>query len=310
MAVLAKAPMVLAVDAFRAQLGRVLAAARARQRPARLSRARRIVPENERLTQALERTQQRYDETPENERVYAPIDAIRELARFCANSCSLALQLYDLEFLDSLPSLEPLLPLVAGADRGHAARRWPARETLRGRTFEAKRIYERVLTRMAQPDRAGFDDAYFRGIRLGLHYLLGLVEASMGIASAERHAQVLESDREHRVNAWRVRMPLLLNQGNADEARKCQRRAELLAAARRQGPALHRHQRRLRAASRTRSPATCSASSARSTRSPNSPRTIPAGARFLCSASATIAGCKATWPVRSRSCCPCSSKAT
>ena len=33
-------------------------------------------------------------------------------------------------------------------------------------------------------------------MRLGLHYMLGLLEASMGIASAERRAQVLETDRE------------------------------------------------------------------------------------------------------------------
>jgi hypothetical protein len=39
---------------------------------------------------------------------------------------------------------------------------------------------------------------------------------------------LLEADREHRVNAWRVRLSLHLNQGNAEEARKCMRRAELL----------------------------------------------------------------------------------
>ena len=50
----------------------------------------------------------------------------------------------------------------------------------------------------------------------------------MGIDAAEQHAQLLETDRELRVNAWRVRVVLHLNQGNADEARKCLRRAELL----------------------------------------------------------------------------------
>jgi tetratricopeptide (TPR) repeat protein len=50
----------------------------------------------------------------------------------------------------------------------------------------------------------------------------------MGLDSAETHAQVLESDRELRINAWRVRQILRLAQGDVDEARNCARRAELL----------------------------------------------------------------------------------
>jgi tetratricopeptide (TPR) repeat protein len=50
----------------------------------------------------------------------------------------------------------------------------------------------------------------------------------MGVEAAEQRAQLLEADREHRVNAWRVRLALHLNLGNAEEAKKCMRRAELL----------------------------------------------------------------------------------
>ena len=43
--------------------------------------------------------------------MYPPIDAIRELARLSASCSSIAVLSFDLAFLDSLPSLEPLLPL-------------------------------------------------------------------------------------------------------------------------------------------------------------------------------------------------------
>jgi hypothetical protein len=226
MAILGKAPHVLAVDAFRAQLGPALSLL---DRASGLYDYRALddLPAAERLARALTLAQKRHDDTPPHERVYAPIDAIHELARLCSNVCSLGMQLYDLSLLESLPSLDPLLPLSPAltvvADIVRASK-----ETLRGRTLEAKAIYEAVIARLGQPDRAGFDETYVRGIRLALHNLLGLVEGSMGSAGAERHAQILEGDREHRVNAWRVRVALHLNQGNADEARKCQRRAELL----------------------------------------------------------------------------------
>jgi tetratricopeptide (TPR) repeat protein len=225
-AVVTKAPMVFAVGSFRRQLQPVLDQLE-QDSGLRCYRELEHLPPGERLSQALARTQERFERTPEAERVYPILDAIRELAKFSANFCSIALQLMDLEFLESLPSLEPLKPLspsltvVADLIEG-------GKEGLRGRTTRTADINEAVLRRIAEPDRAGFDETYHRGIRLGIHYMLGLFDASMGIDAAEQRAQLLEADREHRVNAWRVRLSLHLNQGNAEEARKCMRRAELL----------------------------------------------------------------------------------
>jgi hypothetical protein len=225
-ALLRKAPMVMAVDTFHKQFPFVLAQL---EHDSGLAFFRELseLPLSQRLEPALTRAQERYLATPEHDRVYSPIDAIRELARFSASACSLGMQIYDLEFIERLPSLEPLLPLspaLAVVGQMIAA----CKDALGGRTLVATHAYEAVLARLAEPDRAGFDETYYRGIRLGIHYLLGLVDASMGMASAEKHAQLLEADREHRVNAWRVRVSLHLNQGNAEEARKCMRRAELL----------------------------------------------------------------------------------
>jgi tetratricopeptide (TPR) repeat protein len=225
-AVVIKAPMVFAADSFRRQLQPVLDQLEL-DSGLRSFRELEHLPPGERLAQALARTQERFERTPEVDRVYPILDAIRELAKFSASFCSIALQVLDLDFLESLPSLEPLKPLspaltvVAEIIEG-------GKEGLRGRTMRTAEINEAVLRRIAEPDRAGFDENTHRGIRLGIHYMLGLLDASMGIDAAEQRAQLLEADREHRVNAWRVRLSLHLNQGNAEEARKCMRRAELL----------------------------------------------------------------------------------
>jgi serine/threonine-protein kinase len=185
------------------------------------------VPRGERLQQALTRTRERHLATPEGERVCSIEEAIRELARLCGASCSYAAQLFDLETLERLPSLEPLLPLSPAL-----ASVWPLVEAYKdwvcGRFLQHREICQRLLTRIAAPDRGGLDEAQYKRTHAGLHYAAGLFEASLGISSVETRAQVLEAAREHRVNAWRIRMLLHLNQGNVEEARNCERRAELL----------------------------------------------------------------------------------
>ncbi len=225
-AVVFRAPLVMAVASFQRQVPEVLARLEHDSGLAFWRELAQLSP-GERLGQALTRAQERYEATPERERVYSPMDAIRELARFCASSCALGMQLFDLAFLESLPSLEPLRAL-SPALAAVAQLVQACKDTLGGRTLLAQTAHEQVLRRLAEPDRGGFDQTYHRGIHLAIHYLIGLLKASMGIAGAEEHAQLLEADREHRVNAWRVRVSLHLNQGNAEEARKAQRRAELL----------------------------------------------------------------------------------
>jgi hypothetical protein len=225
-AVLTMAPMVLATEAFHRHLPVVLAQLKqdsGLQAYAELA----ALPPAERLAQALSRTQARFEATPVHERVYPLLDAIRELARFSGSFCSLALQLVEPELFDALPSLEPLMPLSPALSMiGDVIA--ASKLALHGRTSAARAIYERALARMHEPDRAGFEETYARGITHGLHYLLGLLDASMAVGRAEEHALVLERDREHRVNAWRLRVSFHLNRGDAEQARRCQRRAELL----------------------------------------------------------------------------------
>jgi hypothetical protein len=220
------APRRFAIDLFRKHLGRSFELL---ERESGIADYRELshLPESERLGTALTHAQARYDAAPEHERGLPVLDAIRELARYSANWCSIGMQTYDLASIEELPSLavlEPLSPAIGVMSQLVFA----CRETLCGRTFKAREIYQAMLVRLSQPDRGGFDEAYQRGVTHAVHYLLGLVEAAMGMASAEQHAVACELDPEHRVNAWRIRVSLHLNFGNAEEARRCQRRAELL----------------------------------------------------------------------------------
>ena len=181
---------------------------------------------SERLRRAVAETQEAYLSTPAHERVHGVTDAIRELTRVYGSACSVAVLAYD-DSIELLPSLEPLLPL-SPALRAVSQLGAAAQHLLRGAFGAAVAEYEAVLARISDAEHGGLDDTQYTRMHVGIHYLLGLVEAAMGMTSAEQRAHAIESDRELRVNAWRVRQLLYLNQGNVDEARTCQRRAELL----------------------------------------------------------------------------------
>jgi hypothetical protein len=225
-ALLLKAAVVLAVDSFRQHLPRVLEQLRQDSGLALYAQLAEL-PADGRLSQALAQQQQRYLATPEHERVHGVSDAVRELVGLTGATCAMAGSMFDLELIETLPSLEPLFPLSAAlpvaSQMSEACREWIA-----GRGLRAMQLYEQVLTRLSEPDRGGMDPSQYDRARLGVHYGLALMEASLGIERAEERARILEADRRLRVGAWRVRMLLHLNQGGAEAARKCARRAELL----------------------------------------------------------------------------------
>jgi tetratricopeptide (TPR) repeat protein len=225
-ALVSKASMVLAPESFRRCLPKVLAQL---EQDSGLALYRELshLPDAERLRCALAGTHDRYLARPEEQRVHIAIEAIRELARLSGALCSFATQVFDPAVLESLPSLGPLFPLsrslcviqqVVDA----------CKERLSGRYLRHRELALQALERISEPDRAGLDEIQHRRTRAGLHFAIGLFEASLGISGVEARCAVLEAEREHRVNAWRIRMILHLNQGNVEEARKCERRAELL----------------------------------------------------------------------------------
>jgi tetratricopeptide (TPR) repeat protein len=225
-AVLTKAAVVMNLGSFRRHLPRVIEQL---ERDSGLALYRELsdLPASERLGQALSRQQQRYDSAPHNEQVYSVVDAIRELARVVSATCGIAAAVFDLDLLDELPSLAPLLPLSPGL-RVIEQVKAGTQHWLSGRTQLAGRIYEESLARITQPDHAGLDDVQFERMQLSLQYILALLEAGAALEHAEVRAEFLESRRSMRVNAWRVRSLLQLNRGDAAASLKSARRAELL----------------------------------------------------------------------------------
>lgn len=225
-ALLLKSSTYLAVETFRKYLPRVLAQL-SNDSGLTLYHELRDVPADQRLAQALAQQQQRFLATPESERVFGIGDGVRELARTVAASCAMAGSMFDMELVEALPSLEPLFPLSPAlpvvSQLAQACGDWIA-----GRGLRSKQVYEQALARLQQPDRAGMEPHHYDRVLFTVQYALGLIEASFGIERAEERAKFLESDRQMRVNSWRLRAVLLLNQGDSEAARKCSRRAELL----------------------------------------------------------------------------------
>jgi serine/threonine-protein kinase len=226
MAMLINAPFSLASESFR-RVAPALLAQLDRDSGLALYRKLDHLPPGERLAQALAQTHQTYLATPERQRVHSVMEAMSELARVSGSIAAMAGPSLDHELLDELPSLEPLFPLSPAlhvvSQLVDGAKAW-----VQGRLPKSCRIYQGILDRIAEPDHGGLDDAQYDRVRLGLEWTLGLYDAQQGIPHAERRAQLLESKREMRINAWRVRAVLSLAQGNPEESRKCLRRAQLL----------------------------------------------------------------------------------
>jgi len=226
MALLIEASTVPAIDCFRAHVQPVLAQLE-RDSSLALYRELKDLPPGERLTQALAQTHEVHLATSPHARVHNVTDAIPELAGLAALFSGIGIWTFDLEFLETFPSLDPLVPLSPAL--GVLSRFCEAAtEWVRGRFPAAADIYNQLLARIAEPDRAGLRETQHAGVRVGLHLLLGLLTATSGYDVAEAHADVLEQDARYRVSAWRVRQVLHLSRGNNEEARRCMRRAELL----------------------------------------------------------------------------------
>jgi hypothetical protein len=224
-ALMSKAAMTLDVQSFDRCYPKVLAQL---ERDSGLALYRELAaePAATRLTLALTRTQERFIAAAEHERVNPVVDAIRELARLSGAFCTLAMSTFNVDLLESLPSLEPVRPLspaIAVIEQIVEC----GKDYISGRGLRSQQGYEQVLARISESDRGGLEETHHERTRLGLHYVLGLIQACMGSSAAEPHAAALSDDREMRINGMRLRMIMHLTQGDTDQARKSLRRAEL-----------------------------------------------------------------------------------
>jgi tetratricopeptide (TPR) repeat protein len=185
------------------------------------------LPALQRLKIALDTAQQRHAQAPPEERVVDPLSALQQLARALVQAASSIALGFDHARLERLPSLEPLFPvspafgLVDSLMRGVEAR-------ISGRAERALEIYTGVLERLAQPDRSGLDASHHLYTVNGVQCGMGMLEATMGLASCLERAALIERQAQHHSNAILVRMLYHLWQGDSRAAEQLKRDAELV----------------------------------------------------------------------------------
>jgi hypothetical protein len=186
------------------------------------------MPANARLHTALSEAVARYEATPARERVYRVDEAIKFVARFATVSIVIGVRGRDSRLLASLPGMlepfagfSPILHalwqnLISATEMNYAAQPLQARA-------RAIAVYEGL------GKCQGEDLRYVETIRYAVCYALGVIEVSLGYASASDWIAQLDSDRMQQVNAMRLRSFQSLYEGDAAEAERYRTAGEILA---------------------------------------------------------------------------------
>jgi hypothetical protein len=185
------------------------------------------LPPHERLTVAIERAQSRFIAASEHERVLDPIASMRGLVRSVSDSLGLTASRLDLDAIRALPSMEPFAAIsrapfvIQKLVDGVAAR-------LSGRLERARDTYAMLLELTGGADRGGLPESQHRAVRALVGNAVGMIEASMGLASSLEYANALDADPLFRMNAVTIRMTYELWQGHVMEADRARRKIDLL----------------------------------------------------------------------------------
>lgn len=181
---------------------------------------------SERLQRALEQAAIRHRQTPAHERGPAPLAAIKPLVSTLLGALGSIACSNDVGAFRQLPSLAPLLPLspaigvVDQVAQGLGAR-------ITGRSEQAVSIYDALLVRMNQADRAGLQTSEHLATRLRVLLSLGALEASMGVRSALERADPVARELDYETQALMLRHLCELWQGQGEEAARTKRRLEI-----------------------------------------------------------------------------------
>jgi hypothetical protein len=180
----------------------------------------------ERLRRALEQAAVRHQQTPAHERGLAPAAAIKPLVSTLLAALGSIACSNDVDAFRQLPSLAPLAPIspaigvVDQLAQGLGAR-------ITGRSEQAVAIYDTLLIRMNQSDRAGLQASEHLVTQLRVLLSLGALEASMGLCSALSRAELIRCELDYETQALMLCNLCELWQGQAEEAARTKRRLEI-----------------------------------------------------------------------------------
>jgi hypothetical protein len=181
-----------------------------------------------RLMRALTSAKEQFDAAPEDERVWPPDAAIKGLTYFVAISIAIGSRTQDHALIASLPGLlapfAPLSPLVHAMWQNAIA---TAESNRDNRPEHARQRWFEVEAMLAQVSAA--EMSYVAALRGAIAYGIALIEARLGISSAETKAKALDGDPMQRASAMSVRRVARLHKGDLSGAERFRKQAELLA---------------------------------------------------------------------------------
>jgi tetratricopeptide (TPR) repeat protein len=182
----------------------------------------------ERLQRALATAAERYAATPASERVYPPDEAIRRLVYFVVASIAVGSRSMNAELVASLPPLlEPFAPLRPFVDAMRHNAIGLCEAICNGQTERARSRWIDVYERLNKLPAS--EALYVDRVRNAVLFAVGTQDVRMGRAASVEWAEILAADPWQRVNALYLRKVLALQQGDAEEAERYRRKAELLA---------------------------------------------------------------------------------
>jgi tetratricopeptide (TPR) repeat protein len=186
------------------------------------------VEPGQRLQRALGAAAKRYSETAERERVFPPKEAVQRLVYYVVASIAVGSRTLNAELMDSLPPLlepfAPLTPLVDIIWHNATALR---EANCRGQSDRARSRWFDVYEKLSHVSAA--EVPYIARLRNAVLFAIGSQDVRMGRDSSVEWAERLAADPAQRVNALYLRKVMALHVGDAAEAERLRKEAEILA---------------------------------------------------------------------------------
>ncbi|MGH7435767.1 MAG: protein kinase domain-containing protein, partial [Polyangiaceae bacterium] len=182
----------------------------------------------QRLQRALGAAAKRHADTPEHERGFPPKEAIQRLVYYVVASIAVGSRTLNAELMDSLPPLlEPFAPLSPLADIIWHNSMALREANCRGQIERARARWIDVHEKLGRVSAA--EVPYVARLRNAVLFGIGAQEVRMGLTSSVEWTERLAADPSQHVNALYLRKVMALHVGDASEAERYRKEAEVLA---------------------------------------------------------------------------------
>ncbi|HKO89734.1 MAG TPA: hypothetical protein VJU61_01195, partial [Polyangiaceae bacterium] len=170
-----------------------------------------------RIRTALGQAQQRFDQTPPEQRVFEPMQAVQPLTTSMLSAIGVIAFTNDVAAYRKLPVLAPLAALSPALWGVHLTCEGVGAR-IQGRCERAKENYQQLLERLEQPDALGLAPTIQRTTTLRVSLSIGTLEACMGLAIASGRADLVASDPDYEPQSDMLRHLHHLWQGQLEQA--------------------------------------------------------------------------------------------